>query len=147
MNPIMTSVKTYWHIITGTFGSLCNFNLHEFPINITYRQDYPVSTVTRLRTGHFSKQFSSWQRQETSFFSKVSRQVPGATQLPSQWIPGSLSPDHKASHSLPPSIEVKSAWSSISTPPMCAWHATRLIYHTQHILNIHCNSHICLNKC
>jgi len=52
----------------------------------------------------------------------TSRSVLGPTQLPIQWVPGSLSlevkwPGHEADHSPPSSAEIKNVWSYTSIPP------------------------------
>jgi hypothetical protein len=56
-------------------------------------------------------------------FTTTSRPPLWPTQLPIQWVPDALSlkvkrPESEADHSPPSSVEVKNAWSYISTPPI-----------------------------
>jgi hypothetical protein len=70
-------------------------------------------------------------RQEQRFFSLLataSRPALGPTQSRNQWVTGALSQGVKrlgrvSDHSSPSSVEVKNAWSYISTPPYAfmAW--------------------------
>jgi len=43
----------------------------------------------------------------------------GPTQSPIRWVPGIMRPGSESDNSPPSSVEVKNAWSYISTPP-CA---------------------------
>jgi hypothetical protein len=58
-----------------------------------------------------------------TIFSTSSRPAPGLTQLPMQWLLGSLSLGVKrsvreADHSPPDIVEVKKIWIYTSTPPL-----------------------------
>jgi len=73
-----------------------------------------VSIVTRLRAGRPG--LNSWQGKRRDLFLFV-----GPTNPPIQYVPEAFTsevkgPAHKAGHSLPPSAEVKSAWSYTSIP-------------------------------
>jgi hypothetical protein len=55
-------------------------------------------------------------------YTSVSRPALGLNQLPSQWVPGTLSlgmkrPGREADNSAPSSAEVKNVWGYTSTPP------------------------------
>jgi hypothetical protein len=49
-------------------------------------------------------------------FTTASRQAPGPTQPPLQWVHGVKQPGPVVHHSTPSSAEVKNAWSHTSTP-------------------------------
>jgi hypothetical protein len=77
-----------------------------------------VSTVIRLQDGRLG--FNPWQGLGIFLFPTVSRPAPEPTQIPIQWVPGTISPGgkwlgHEADHSLPPSAKVKNMYSYTST--------------------------------
>jgi hypothetical protein len=85
-----------------------------------------VIIVTRLWAGWPG--FNSWQGQGYFLFATGSRLALGLTQLPIQWVLGSLSLGVKqqgceADHSHLCSAKVKSVWNYTSTPPhiFMAW--------------------------
>ena len=68
--------------------------------------------------------FDSRQRQEIFVFSKTSKPALGPTHLPTQWVPGAISPGVKrpgrdVNHLPPSTAEVKNEWSYTSAPPIC----------------------------
>jgi hypothetical protein len=65
--------------------------------------------------------FDSRRGLGTFLFTTASRTALRCTQPPIQWVPGALflgvqRPTREANHSLPPSAEVKNAWSYTCTP-------------------------------
>jgi hypothetical protein len=75
--------------------------------------------VTRLGAGWLG--FDSRQLQGRDFFlvPSLCRLILEPTQSPLQLVPGLKWPEREADHSPPCSAEIKNAWSSTSTPPIC----------------------------
>jgi hypothetical protein len=91
-------------------------------------KDSSVRIVSRLWAEWLG--FNTCQRQGILLFATASRPVMVPTQPPVQWVLGALSwgggvkkPVHEADHSPPSSVEVKNAWSYMSTAPyiFMAW--------------------------
>jgi hypothetical protein len=87
--------------------------------------DSSFSIVTWLQAGR--PRFDSRQRKGKGFSLRpASRLDLGPTQPPIQWVlgapfPGVKRPGREADHSLPPSAEIKNAWSYTSTPHTSSW--------------------------
>jgi hypothetical protein len=88
-------------------------------------------------------EFKSQQRKEIFLISKMSKQVPGPTQPPIQWVLG-FSTKAKCQgvmlkHSPPRSAKVKNDWNYISTAPTCPHGMDRETFNFTFEITIHPN--------
>jgi hypothetical protein len=97
--------------------STCSIAQKVRPLSDLFRPHHIIRTGWTI--GNLG--FDSRRGLRISVFTTASRPALGPTQLPILWVPGVLSlglkrPVREADHSLPPSAEIKNAWSYTSTP-------------------------------